>query len=77
MLKPNDLKKRSTSNGGQITNYSTGTGYSMSYNKGNQAVSGCLPDGSFHIIEPDHPDDAPKTANEAKRLFVDWANRNS
>lgn len=74
-LKVSDLKKSSTSHGGQIVRYSSGDGATMTYNKKTLSVWG-VPGADFsgQTVEPDHPDDAPKNVAQAKQLFVSWAN---
>ena len=71
MIKPNDLKKQSTSGGS--TNYSSATGHYMHYTKSGRAgnVSLRMPDGSFYVLHDEH---AAK-ASEAKRLAVEFINR--
>lgn len=71
MIKPNDLKKRSTT-GGSI-NYSSMDGHHMSYTKSDRAgnVSVRMPGGEFHVLHEDHA----STASEAKRLAVEFINR--
>ena len=71
MIKPNDLKKRSTTGG--AANYSSMDGHHMSYSKSDRAgnVSVRMPDGEFYILTDDHA----ATASEAKRLAVEFINQ--
>ena len=71
MIKPNDLKKQSTSGGS--TNYSTTEGHHLHYTKKDGAgnVSLRMPDGSFYVLHDEHA----ATASEAKRLAVEFMHR--
>lgn len=71
MIKPNDMKKRSTS-GGSV-NYSSAAGHHMSYTKSDHAGNVCIrmPDGEFYVLNEDHA----ATASEAKRLVVEFINQ--
>lgn len=71
MIKPNDLKKQSTSGGS--TNYSSATGHYMHYTKSESTgnVSLRMPDGEFYILH----DECALSASEAKRLAVEFINR--